>query len=409
MDLRPSFGADVLDVKITLKPLSAKEILNKINNQPYSSESLEEMVQQAGKILFILPDITRKSGAEYFIHDLIDIVKTYKKPFSVIFAIGTHRQLTEKEKKEILTDEIYDKYADRIIDHDPDDMDNMIYYGKTKHNTPVLLNKGYYTHDTIIPVASVSYHYFAGFGGGRKMLLPGIASRKSALINHKLALDERLRKRHPYAVTGNLKGNPVHDDIVQAVMIARAGKNFFAINTLLNDEGKVVDVEGGDLFLSHIKSCERLKQLTQINTEKRYDAVICSCGGFPKDINMIQAQKSLDRVAPIVKKGGKIIFFAECKDGYGNDTFKRFFDYKSSEDMVDVLFKQYQINRQTAFNLRKITEEYKCYLYSGISEEDAEKMGFQKISGLKDVDDIVKDCGEIAYVPNASQVLFAYK
>lgn len=356
--------------------------------------------------MLILPDITRKSGASVFLPELIDRINAYGKSFSIIFAIGTHRPITVDEKREILTEEIYDKYSHHIIDHDPDNVESMTYYGKTKHSTPVLLNNAYFNHDTIIPIASVSYHYFAGFGGARKMILPGIASRKSAINNHKLALDDRKKTRSTNACTGNLKRNPVHDDIVEAVMIARANKDFFAVNTILDDNGDIVDVEGGDLFISHIKSCERLKELTKVETKGNYDVLICSCGGFPKDINMIQAQKSVDRVKNIVKKGGKIIFFAECRDGYGNETFENFFDYTSASEMIEELFNQYRINRQTAFNLKNITEHFECYLNSGLSKEDTERMGFKKINGVDDINKLIENGERAAFVPNASLVYF---
>ncbi len=198
----------------------------------------------------------------------------------------------------------------------------------------------------------------------------------------------------------------MHDDIVEAVMIARAGKNFFAINTILNDKGKIVDVEGGDLFISHIKACERLKELTKVEVSDKYDFVICSCGGFPKDINMIQAQKSIDRVKNIVREGGKIVFFAECRDGYGNETFENFFDYPSSTEMVKKLFEEYKINRQTAFNLRNITEHFECYLYSRFDEEESKRMGFVKINDTGEINELLKEGERVAFVPNASLVYF---
>ncbi|MEC9493227.1 nickel-dependent lactate racemase [Flexistipes sp.] len=397
---------ETLDRDFNEPVLTSRDIFYKINSNPHYSEGIDEILQKASSVLIILPDITRKSGACFFLKELIDRIESYGKTFSFIFAVGTHRPLTVDEKREILTDEVYEKYSQHIINHDPDDTESMTYYGKTKHTTPVLLNNAYFDHDTIIPIASVSYHYFAGFGGARKMILPGIASRKSAMNNHKLALDERAKKRHPYACTGNLKQNPVHDDIVEAVMIARAGKNFFAINTILNENGEIVDVEGGDLFISHIKACERLKELTKVEVSDKYDIVICSCGGFPKDINMIQAQKSIDRVKSIVRDGGKIIFFAECKDGYGNETFENFFDYSSTSEMAEKLFDEYRINRQTAFNLRNITEHFDCYLYSRLDYEDCKRMGFRKINDTGKINELLKEGEKRAFVPNASLVYF---
>jgi nickel-dependent lactate racemase len=269
-----------------------------------------------------------------------------------------------------------------------------------------LINKAYREHDLIIPIASVSYHYFAGFGGGRKMIVPGIASRKTALMNHKLVLNGYKKMRDENAVTGNLKFNPVHDDIVEAVMIARIHCDFYAINTILNDNGRIIDVTGGDLFLSHIEATNKLKEYTSIKLDGKYDALIVSCGGFPKDINMVQAQKSLDRATFAVKEGGKIIFFAECSDGYGNKYFEDFFDVKTAKEMFDIIFDDYQINRQTAYNLKNNLEKYEVYLYSLFDKQNCERMGFKHIKDISQIYPILENEEQIGIIPNAQNVFF---
>ncbi|BAI81589.1 conserved hypothetical protein [Deferribacter desulfuricans SSM1] len=406
IDVNINKDYDLYQLKIDSAPLSGKEILERLDNEPIYSENLTYFIKHARKILFIVPDITRKSGLQIFIKDLIEKIETFKKEFSIIFATGTHRKVTDEEKKWILTEEVYNKYKHLLIDHDPDNMDNLVYFGKTKNGTPILLNKAYLEHDTIIPIASVSYHYFAGFGGGRKMILPGIAARKSALNNHKLVLDERNMRKHPLATTGNLKQNPVNDDIVEAVMIARRGKFFFTINTILNDKGEIIDLTCGDLFMSHIEATERLKKYTMITANKKYDTIIVSCGGYPKDINMVQAQKSLDRVIPIAANNANIIFFAECVDGYGNNYFEEFFDITTSEEMFKTLIKDYQINRQTAYSLKIKTENYNVFLYSNFSESDCKRMGFIKINSIEEINNIINNANNIAIVPDAYNVFF---
>lgn len=399
---------DTLSIDKDIEPLSLDNIIQILNNEPIMMEGIEEVIEHSNRSLIILPDITRKSGAELFLPYLFNIFEQYNKEFNIIFAIGTHRKLTEDEKKLILTEEIYNRYHDRIIDHNPDDLDNHFYFGKTRNNTPILINNAYTKADTIIPIGSVSYHYFAGFGGGRKLIIPGIASRKTALHNHKLVLDETNRCKNSYATTANLKNNPVHNDIVEAVMIARRGKTFFSINTILNDDNKIIDLVCGDLFTAHIEACERLKKYTTIEVEQKYDNIIVSAGGFPKDINMVQAQKSLDRITNIVKDGGNIFFFAECIDEYGNDYFRDFFDIPTSTEMFDILLKDYQINRQTAYNLKSITEKFNCYLFSNFSEIDTKRMGFIKLYNPEEIIKIIGD-STVAYVPISYNYFFNTK
>jgi nickel-dependent lactate racemase len=396
---------DLLTINDNKTPLNEEKIIGILNNEPIMMESLEEVIENSTRSLIILPDITRKSGAELFLPYILNIFEQYKKEFNIIFAIGTHRNLTEDEKKLILTENLYKRYVDKIIDHDPDDLDNHFYFGKTRNNTPILINNAYTKADTIIPIGSVSYHYFAGFGGGRKLIIPGIASRKTALHNHKLVLDETNRCKNTYASTANLKNNPVHSDIVEAVMIARRGKTFFSINTILNDNNEIIDLVCGDLFTAHLEACERLKKYTTIEVEQKYDNVIVSAGGFPKDINMVQAQKSIDRITDIVKEGGNIFFFAECIDGYGNNYFKEFFDIPTAKEMFETLLNDYQINRQTAYNLKSITERFNCYLYSNFSEEDTQRMGFKKLLSADYVDQIVGG-SSVAIIPTAYNYYF---
>ncbi|KAA0257665.1 nickel-dependent lactate racemase [Deferribacter autotrophicus] len=409
VDINIKKDFDLLNISIDKEPLSIDEIFLKLEEAPVYSEGFSRVLENARKILFIVPDITRKSGLNHFFPVLIKKIEEVGVPFSIIFATGTHRKVTEDEKKWIITDEVYEKYKDRLIDHDPDDPQQLEYFGKTKNGTPILLNKAYLEHDTIIPIASVSYHYFAGFGGGRKMILPGIASRKSALNNHKLVLDIRNSRKHPLATAGNLKQNPVNDDIVEAVMIARRGKTFFAINTILNDKGEIIDLTCGDLFMSHIAATELLKKYTMRKVDKKYDLIFVSCGGFPKDINMVQAQKSLDRVVSIAEEGADILFFAECQDGYGNDYFEQFFDINDSNEMFQKLVDDYQINRQTAYSLKVKTEKYNVYFYSNFDETDCKRMGFKKLEDLSKIDELVEKRNNIAVVPDAYNIFFDVK
>lgn len=397
---------DILGNFQKYEAIAPDEIFKHIDSATVYSDNLMNIIKNSKKVLIIIPDITRKSGAELILPRLIQLIENEDKNFSVIFATGTHRKLTDDEKIKILTPEIYEKYKEYIIDHDPDDMNSLEYFGKTKMSTPVLLNKAYMEYDTIIPIASVSYHYFAGFGGGRKMIVPGIASRKTAMNNHKLAVDFDKMQRAENAVTGNLKNNPVNSDIVEAVMIARRGKTFFMINTILNEKGEIIFINGGDLFVSHIEATNKLKNLTEVKVNKKYDTVIVSCGGFPKDINMIQAQKSLDRVVPLVRDGGEILFFAKCQDGYGNKYFQDFFDIKTARGMFESLANDYQINRQTAFNLKSIVERFDTYLYSDFDEENTTRMGFKKLNNFSEMEKMISDSESVAFVPDAYNSFF---
>ncbi|PLX71287.1 MAG: hypothetical protein C0602_01385 [Denitrovibrio sp.] len=404
IEISLSKPVDIIDAQITKPELEDEELFDILENQAVMSYGMTEVITDAEKVLIILPDSTRKSGAERILPKMVKTLEDQGKIFHFIIAIGTHRPATNDELKTILTPDIYAKHSDKILTHDSDNYDEHDFYGITKRKTTVLLNKAYREHDTIITIGSVSYHYFAGYGGGRKMIFPGIASKKSIMSNHKLALDAVTKRRHEKAVTGNMKQNPVHDDLVEAIMIARPQHTFFAVNTLLDNSANIVDATCGDLFMSHIKAAESLDSMVQISTEKRYDLLYLSAGGYPKDINMVQAQKSLDRIVPLLSEGAKVVFFAECKDGYGNSFFKEFFDRESSAQMLDELLDEYQINRQTAYNLKTRLETFDVYLYSDFDESDCARMGFLKLGSAEEAVRLADAAENIAFVPHAYNI-----
>ena len=377
-----SIKADHINSTKKLTALPQSEVIERLNGEAVMSYPLNEVIEDAEKILIVLPDATRISGAEQLLPDILEKIEKNGKTVHFIIAVGTHRQATVDELKIIMTPDIYEKYQDALLPQDCNDYGNMDFYGVSKRKTTVLFNKAYREHDTIITIGSVSYHYFAGYGGGRKLIFPGISAEKAISANHKLAINAMTGKRDERAVTGNLKQNPVHDDMVDAIMIARSGHTFFAINTLLDEGGRIAEIICGDLFLSHLQAAEKLDGYCKVSCGKKYDLLIVSAGGSPKDINLVQAQKYLDRIAPLVKEGGKIVFFAECPDGYGNKYFEEFFDNKSSEEMLASLLNDYKINRQTAYNLKTRLESFDVYLYSGFSKEDCERIGFKKLDDL---------------------------
>jgi len=396
--------AEIIKAEKRMTAMTDGQIKDVLSADGVMSPNLYETIEDAEKILVVLPDATRKSGAEKILPELTAYAQEKGKELNFIIAVGTHRQPTEAELKRIMTPEIYEKYSGSILRHDSENYADMDFYGITKRKTTVLLNKAYRLHDTIITIGSVSYHYFAGYGGGRKLIFPGLGGHKAITANHKLAIDPVEKKRHINAVTGNLRNNPVHDDLVEAVMIARSGHNFYAVNTILTEDGEIADMVCGDLFMSHIEACNRLDSYCLYEAEEKFDLLFVSAGGYPKDINMIQSQKYLDRVLPLVQEGGRIVFFAQCPDGYGNKFFEDFFDVKLSSDMLKGLMDDYKINRQTAFNLKSNLERFEVYLYSDFSEKDCERMGFLKLADLSGVSHLAAGAGRIGFVPFPSDL-----
>jgi nickel-dependent lactate racemase len=402
LELNIGKPVDILEIESANIELSENDIHRKIFDS-----NVTTLIENSEKILFILPDVTRKSGAEKFIKLLLDLAEDKNKHISFIFALGTHRQMTPDEEKAILSGEIYSKYKNNILPQNASDKSMFTEIGSTSRGTNIRINKAYNEHDLIIPIGSVSYHYFAGFGGGRKLLIPGISEKECIMHNHALVLDIPNKTKHHTATTGKLEGNPVNDDLSEAVKTVSKDKNIFLVNSILDDSNNIVDIICGDLFDSHKKACERLVELTSVKVEKLYDAAIVSCGGFPKDINMVQAQKSLDRATLSVKKGGKILFLAENIDGYGNSYFQQFFDHTSLDAMFNELAEDYQINKQTAYNLRTNLTNYDVFLKSKFDDADATRIGFKPFNDLTKIKELFEDSDKVAVIPFAYNIYFS--
>jgi nickel-dependent lactate racemase len=214
--------------------------------------------------------------------------------------------------------------------------------------------------DKIILTGCILYHFFAGYGGGRKGLFPGVAAYESIEQNHLLSLD-------PRATFGKLKGNPVDDDIQEAVAFRKPD---FLLNTILDENKRVVGVVAGEYRKAHEVGCGIVDQAFGSPLPEAADLVIASCGGYPKDINVFQAHKTMENAVRVTKKGGVAIIIAECRDGMGPSTFVNWLKrYDSSQEMKDRLLKKFEFGAHKAFFLSSLTEKADVYLVSSIPEK----------------------------------------
>lgn len=218
-------------------------------------------------------------------------------------ALGIHRPHTQEENISIFSEEICKRY--RIENHDCDN--NLVSLGYLSNGMELIINRTAAEADLLITTGLVNLHYFAGYSGGRKSILPGIAGRKLIQANHQMMSDER-------ACLGNYRDNPVSDIMMEAAR--KAGVDYI-INVVTAGRDEILYAATGDMYeawLSCVKYCE---EHNVVGIKQQADVVIASCGGFPKDINMYQAQKALDSASLAVKPGGTIILLAECREGMG--------------------------------------------------------------------------------------------
>ena len=352
-------------------PLSDFEI-GAAFDDPIASPPLDEIVSGDDSVLIVVSDATRATASAQVVNLLVRrLVQTGVSPsrMAVIFATGIHRPVTEKEKVELLTPFIVQRL--QIIQHDAYDQSRLSTLGTTQSGVTVEVNSALREFSRVIVTSGITFHYFAGFTGGRKSICPGLASANTIEATHMLALDFDTGGRRAGVQTGRLDGNAVHEECERvASLIAPA----FSVNTIVNETKSALKVFCGDFRLAHRAACDYYLQQYSVAVPEKRDIVIVSCGGFPHDINLIQGHKALDMAALACNDGGTIILLAECIDGLGRADFLKWFDERDARALATRLANGYEVNGQTAWALLTKAERYRVCLVSELPPEDVLRM-----------------------------------
>ncbi len=360
--------------------LSDVEIGKKLEN-PIDSKTFEEIIQPNETVLIVVPDATRKVACGQVINLLVRrLIANGTMPFeiNIIFANGIHRKVTEAEQREILTPFIAQRI--KTFNHNARDLVQFLRLGETSDGIPIELNRKLNEYDHTILIGGINFHYFAGFTGGRKLICPGLGSSRTISGTHKLAFDCETFDRREGVGVGKLKANPVHEAFINVV---EKMPPTFAINTIVNDKGGLLELFCGDWKTSHEKACWVYAEKHTVKIKEKRDVVIVSCGGFPHDLNMIQAHKALEMASYSCKDSGTIIFLAECENGLGRNDFLDWFAAKESRELAENLCEKYQVNGQTAWSLLKKAEKFDIKILTDLPKEICEKMRLDKIDDLE--------------------------
>ncbi len=371
---------DILGSVVDSRPLSDIELGDRLD-APIDSKPLEDIINPGETVLIVVPDATRQTACDRIVNLLVRrLISNGTTPFeiTIIFATGIHRHATEDEKQKILTPFIAQRI--KTLDHGPRDLMQIVSLGETTDGIPIELNRALIEHDHVILIGGVTFHYFAGFTGGRKLICPGLASTKTISQTHKLAFDCKTRSRREGVDSGKLDGNAVHEAFMEAVAKIDPA---FCISTIVNDAGELVDLFCGNWVTSHRAACDAYAADHTIKIAEKRDLVIVSCGGFPHDINLIQAHKALETAPHACKEGGTIILLAECPEGLGRADFLNWFDAENSDSLAEKLCEKYQVNGQTAWSLLKKTEKFQVQIVSVLEEEPLNIMRMNKMDSLK--------------------------
>ncbi len=364
----------------------ARAEIERALHEPIGSKKLSEIVKPDSKIAIVVDDATRHAPSEVMLLPVLtelNAAGVKDESVTVIFGCGTHRSVTDEEAKRLLGEEAYKRV--KSISHDCRASD-LIHVGNTKtHGNKVFLNRKFAEANVKILLGDVGFHYYAGYGGGRKSVLPAVAGEETIKHNHAMLLN-------PNARTGILTGNPVHEDMTEA---ARLAKVDFIVNTISNSKGEIVKAFAGDFEEAFNEAVKAVNDMYRVSVDRRADIVVASPGGYPADMNLFQAYKALDNALEIVKRGGVVILVAECAEGHGNQVFYdwmvRLGDLKAVEREIK---RNFMLGGHKAYYLLKALQNHTIILVSSLPDYYATNIF--KVKTARAVNDAITEAFKIA-------------
>lgn len=363
------------------------DILRNAILRPLNSPSLEDFLEDTKNVLLIVNDATRPTPTAKIMEIIYPLLA--ERDFKILIATGSHRAPSEEEYLFILG-ELYHEIKDRIHVHDSKE-NECFSLGRTRHGHEILLNKLVQEADAIIPIGSIEPHYFAGYTGGRKSFLPGVAAHSSITHNHKLAIS-------PDAQALMLKGNPVAEELDDAEELLLTLK-IFAIMTVLDSHHKTYAAAAGGLKESFEALIERADEVFVVPIERRADIVL-TVAAKPTDIDLYQSQKALDNGKYALKDGGIIILVSACRSGVGSQSFLDLLGSESScEAVIEKLNREYKLGYHKAGKMAEIGVKAQMWTVSPLDEELIRKAQMRPFRSVSDaIDEALKEKGENAKI-----------
>ena len=376
MSLSLGYGKNEFSVDLSafestqvVRPRRETNLVERAMAAPIGTPRLSQMVQPGQKIAIITSDITRPCPSAEMLPWVVADLETAgvkDEDVTIIFALGTHRGHTEAEQRQLVGDAIFERF--NCIDSDPNDV---VQVGITRRGTPVEVFKTVLDADFRITLANVEPHYFAGYSGGAKSILPGVCSKATIRNNHAMMVE-------PGARAGVLEGNPVRADIEEGG--AMVGIDFI-LNVVVGHH-TIIEAVAGHVVDAHRYACRLMDYHRSQEIESAADVVLVGSGGHPKDLNLYQAQKALDNAGTIVKEGGIIVWLAECPDGFGSDLFKEWMLDKSVDEALAEIQTNFVLGGHKAAAIAMVLKKAQVFFVSKLDPADVRKMSMMPFDSL---------------------------
>lgn len=364
--------AEVRANAVDLPALSPEQAVREALAHPVASPPLEELVRAGHKVCLLVPDVTRlwqsPAVSVPLLVEALNACGARDGDITILSACGTHRRQTPEEHAALVGRDIAVRIP--VVDHQCRETAELRRVGVTSRGTPVDFNRHVVEADKVVSCCGVVHHFLAGFGGGGKMLLPGVAGHASIQHNHGLALNEGFGAgANPGVRSGNLgPDNPFHADIVEAASLCAP---CFSLNVVVDDRSRIIKAFAGDWRAAHEAACKLVAAMDGVPVPRRAPLVVASAGGAPKDINLYQAVKLLANALAAAEPGGAVILLARCPEGFGNDECrKQIQDYADMKEREKALRAEFSIGAYAGFLFAAAAERHTVVLVTDMKAED---------------------------------------
>ena len=405
MTLDFGYGKGVQTVSIPEKNLIANLIANPMTHprsgvdavayaidNPIGSDKLSNLVHAGQTIAIITSDISRPMPTWQVLPSVLKELQQggiQKEDITLVFALGSHRHHTEEEMRHLAGD-CFDEI--RCVDSDPSDC---IHMGTTSRGTPVDITRVVAEADVRICLGNIEFHYFAGYSGGAKAIMPGVSTPDAIQCNHRMMVSQD-------ACAGKLQGNPIREDIEEAGSICGID---FIVNVVLDEHKQIVHAVAGDVTAAHRAGCAYLDQMYRKPIPQRADIVLVSQGGAPKDANLYQTQKALDNAKHAVKDGGTIILIGACPEGLGSTKFESWLlKANSAHEMVERIGREFELGGHKAAAIGLVLENATIDLVSEMDDDFVRSIFLNPRPSAQDA----LDAAFAKYGPDATIIAMPY-
>ena len=346
-------------------------IIKNALDKPVNSKRLSEIAEDKKSACILVSDITRPCPSYKFLPALIvELNRGGIKvdDIKVVLGLGIHRGHTEDEKRKLVGDYVFNNV--NVMDSDAAKAKLI---GRTTKGTQVEVFEDALDNDILIATGNIEYHYFAGYSGGAKAVMPGICTRNSIQSNHSMMLQEE-------AAAGNFLNNPVRQDIEEAGKMAGID---FIFNVILDERKNIIAAVAGKNNEAYLEGIKKYDSIYEKEVDQAADVVITSQGGYPKDLNLYQSQKALENVKEIVADNGTIILVASCCEGFGEKVFEQWMaGSRNYQRISQELKKKFVLGGHKAVAVARLLTRTEVLLYSNFSGSETGKIGFEKIEDI---------------------------